>query len=202
MKETTGAPTLLCALVCLAATACSAEATDEHPTGSVAQALEPVPGSVEPGVYALESLETGGCLQVDGASAGNGANIVAPPPQGQRVCGAEANELWLFHPMRRGDYRLKPQHVHVEKCMRAAHGAEGGNVQQGRCLYLRSRWWAAPLPDGDNVIQLVSTKTGGCATVNPFDLTGNVMQAPCAGEQDAWLSAQLFVLTLPVGPAI
>jgi hypothetical protein len=177
--------TLMCAVGGLTTMGCSADVSDPQPVGTVAQALEPTPDAVTNGLYRLHTFWTGGCVTVNGASEANGANIISPDE-----CGGGDNAIWEFRAMARGDYRLRAQHS--GKCMRAKGDVETGNVQQGRCIYLRSRWGVAPWTGGNpEFVQLISTKTGACAQLEPNNT--NLTQQVCAeSDEDENFWGQMF----------
>ena len=57
--------------------------------------------------------------------------------------------------------------VGSDKCMRAAGDNEGSNVQQGRCVYRRSKWTVTEV--ATDIVEVKSLKTGNCAEVTSTD---------------------------------
>ena len=158
------------ALACLGALACRSEGPDAELPRGLGQPLDPR-------VYQLQSVSSGKCLDVAGASTANGANIQ------QWACGGADNQNWLFTPRPDGSYRIRAQHS--DKCMVALGkpAAGGDNIQQGRCIYKRSKWWVNEL--GGDVVELQSAKSLLCADIegNSTSDGANVVQWDCLGVE-------------------
>ena len=149
MRRLSNVRTIFCALGCLGAMACSAQGPDSETVGTVSQQLAP-------GVYALMSAQDDTCVEVTGAALNNGANIATA------ACTGEAHQQWQFVERPDGSFRIA--NVNSGKCMRAA-GDAGGNVQQGRCIYKRSKWMVDE--QVANEIQLTSVKNAMAAQLMP-----------------------------------
>jgi hypothetical protein len=162
---------LIYAVGCLVACSCSPEPYPAEHLGNSAQPLEP-------GVYRLESTVDDSCVEVAQAAVGNGADIQTG------ACVGGLHQLWRFIPRPDGSYRIRS--LSSNKCMRAAGDI---NVQQGRCVYKRSKWLMVELGGGE--IKLESVKTGRCASA-----AGSVEQKACTGSGSG---AQVF-RAVPLGP--
>jgi hypothetical protein len=147
--------------------ACGGEEGTPERVAALAQALAP-------GFYQLQADDES-CVEVSGASLDNGADIVTA------TCTDRPEQRWRFILRPDGTFRIK--NVNSSKCMRAARET---NVQQGRCIYQRSKWWVHEETSG--LLQLESRRTQRCAAA-----AGTVEQATC----DSAEPSQLWLLTQP-----
>jgi hypothetical protein len=192
MRTLNGSGRLLMVIGCIGtAVACGAKNSD-----SPADALGNVKQAIAPGSYILQSRLDGQCVQVDGGSRANGADVVPGP-----CATGDPNQLWGFNPKARGDFRI--QSDNSTKCIVAVGKPPeaGDNVQQGRCLWKRSRWYGDDQgPQGPLDVRLRSTKSVDlnqgaplCAANNGF----SIVQADCGMTDPAqWFRA----LPPDVGP--
>jgi hypothetical protein len=112
---------------------------------------------VPEGVYELQNVGSGKCLEVASASVDNGANIE------QRECSHASNQQWQLVARPDGSYRFEA--MHSSKCMVALGkpAGDGDNIQQGRCVYQRLKWQLLEAAEGQ--YELVSKKSGLCADI-------------------------------------
>jgi hypothetical protein len=127
---------------------------DEHPSANVS-ATRKIVGD-----------ESGKCLDVRGASAGNGAAVV------QYRCTGAGNQQWFLLPFGDGTYTIVARHS--GKCLdvSGASSADGAPIQQWACHGGENQRWIVESDAG--VTRLRSKSSNKCLDVPAGNVADNV----------------------------
>ena len=128
--------------------------------------------------FKLVSVNSGKCLDVSGASSGNGANV----QQWECLSAAQTNQVWMLIPM--GDaFQLVAQHS--DKCLDVSgvSTADGANIHQWQCIGASQTNQLWTLSRSGGTYQVLAKHTGKCLDVAGASTSngGNVHQWSCHG---------------------
>jgi hypothetical protein len=138
------------------------------------------------GVYTLQAVHSGLCVDVTGSSTSSGANIE------QWDCSGRSNQQFRFRDTGGGVYEIAPQNSPNTQCVDVFGGSllSGGNIDQWSCNGHTSQRFRLAQPTAGK-FEIIAVNSGKC-----LDVTGastargaNIEQWTCSGHTN-----QLFTL--------
>jgi len=124
--------------------------------GSGGSTPTPTPTPPPSGNYVrLQNRHSGKCIDVEGASSDNGANIF------QWTCHSNANQQWLMEDMGSGYIRLRAQHSNKCADVWAWSTEDGGEIRQYTCTSGTNQQWTVE-DMGSGYFRLRNRYSGKC----------------------------------------
>jgi hypothetical protein len=138
------------------------------------------------GVYVLQGVGSGLCVDITGASTVSGANVE------QWNCNGHANQQFRFRDTGGGVYEITPQNSPNTQCLDVYQSSliDGGNVDQWSCNGHSSQRFKLVQPTSGR-FEIIAVNSGKCLDVSGAStLRGaNIQQWGCSGHPN-----QLFTL--------